>query len=117
MLPGYHEPLRRDRPDGYGGVALYVKDSILLKQRKDLENDNVEAVWADVQTKNFKCTISSMYRPPNSNCEKWKHIEDSIETARGNHNTNIFIMGDLNCDQLTENNRLTEYYEDKACTN
>ena len=42
-ISGYHDPVRKD--DGYGGVAIYVKEELLLKIRQDLMLPDLEAVW------------------------------------------------------------------------
>ena len=48
LLPGYSSPLRKDRIGKLGGgVALYVRDNIVVKRRVDLEPSNqLELLWA-----------------------------------------------------------------------
>ena len=48
LLPGYSSPLRKDRIGKLGGgVALYVRDNIVVKRRVDQEPSNqLEILWA-----------------------------------------------------------------------
>ena len=38
-FPGFHEPFRKDRDDGYGGVAIYVNERLIVKEMKTLNID------------------------------------------------------------------------------
>ena len=54
MLPGYSEPIRRDRPDdsAYGGVAIYAKNNLICKARPDLSVQDLESVWIEARLNN-----------------------------------------------------------------
>ena len=44
-INGYHPPVRKDRSDDpHGGVAIYVKNSLICKERYDLSIPQIEAV-------------------------------------------------------------------------
>ena len=92
---------RRDRPGG--GVAIYIRDTLLCKRRKDLEINGLEVVWVEVTIKSKKVIVGGIYRPPNSNADYFNLMLESIDRA---HNTNIYdiiITGDFNYNMLFNN--------------
>ena len=127
-IPGYHPPFRKDRPlneqDGprkeasYGGVALYYKENLICKRREDLEVENLEAVWTEIQTGGQKLLIAAMYKPPKSQHTEsatWDRFTESLENALG-ENLPIFIAGDLNCNLLQTGSKLEEIIENHHLT-
>ena len=49
-INGYHPPVRKDRSDDpHGGVAIYVKNSLICKERHDLSIPQLEAVWIETK--------------------------------------------------------------------
>ena len=46
---------RLDRPGG--GVAIYARDTLLCKRRKDLEINGLELVWVEVSIKSKKVLV------------------------------------------------------------
>ena len=52
---GYHPPVRKDRFDG--GVAIYVKNSHICKERHDLSIPQLEAVWIETKIGQDKLLI------------------------------------------------------------
>ena len=98
-LSGFHKPIRHDRPGdvGYGGVAIYIKDSHYCKHRPDLQVDGLEAVWAETRINRDVYLIGSFYRPPNSPVNYWNLISESIFKANSS-NGKIIILGDFNSD-------------------
>jgi hypothetical protein len=52
VVPGYSNPLRRDRSRQGGGVMVYLSESVPAKRRVDLELPNLEIVCVEVQTMN-----------------------------------------------------------------
>lgn len=54
-LAGYQMPIRRDRDfgvQGYGGVMVWISDKLACKRRKDLELQDIEAMWVEVRSIN-----------------------------------------------------------------
>ena len=64
-LPGYHEPLRRDRNRNGGGVLVYIAENLIFNQKEHLQSENFEHIWVDVQIRNVRLAINALYRPPN----------------------------------------------------
>ncbi len=47
-LTQYHPPIRKDRTtDRHGGEAIYIKDTLPVARRPDLEPQDIECVWVD----------------------------------------------------------------------
>ncbi len=98
-LEGFNGPYRRDRPDGWGGVAIYTRKELNCKPRPDLYIPDLEGIWCEIRHNKLKFLVSCIYRPPNSRRDYWDKIKDSIEGAKlSSPGTNIVLMGDLNCD-------------------
>ena len=56
QLQGY-QLFRKDRKTNGGGIAMYIKDSLTCLQRHELESDNVESVWLEIQQSKQKSFI------------------------------------------------------------
>ena len=48
-VPGYHEPLRRDRNINGGGVLIYISESLTFKQKNELPSQKFEYIWVVVR--------------------------------------------------------------------
>ena len=101
QLPNYHPPIRRDRThQAYGGVAIYVKDYISFTPPPDLQVDDLEAVWVELNLANERILVGSFYMAPGSPVAYWQLIKQSIQKADTTM-LKYFILGDLNTDFLT----------------
>ena len=96
----YQEPLRKDRHDNYGGLILYIKDSIPYKRRQDLEIQGLESLWVELKLKNKLVLFGLFYRPPNSNQDINNKIEQSIDLAYDTNIPHIIVAGDFNYNYL-----------------
>ena len=63
-IPGYHEPIRRDRNRNGGGCVIYISDHLPFKQMVNLQSEHFEHIWVDVFVSGKKYCINTMYRPP-----------------------------------------------------
>ena len=99
LLTGYRPPIRRDRPGGWGGVAIYVKDNLICRERPDLAIPDLDAVWIETKIDQETILVCSMYRPPSARVSYWNLIEESIKKAYNNPHR-FFILGDLNSDVM-----------------
>ena len=65
-LPTFHPPERKDRlSDRYGGVILYVKDTLTYTRRYDLELNRLECIWIQIKLHNKRNVLYGVfYRPP-----------------------------------------------------
>ena len=97
-LRGYNM-LRQDRRAGArGGVCMYIVDKIPFVPRSDLQNNNVEGVWAELTLPHSPhILVATIYRPSDSKVEWYQYFEDMYETAYL-ESKEIVIMGDINID-------------------
>ena len=66
-IPGYHEPVRRDRCSGGrngGGVLIYIADYLIFQHKLELQSDYYEHIWVDIKYKSVTFSINALYRPP-----------------------------------------------------
>ena len=104
QIQGYHDNiLRKDRNCFGGGVLVYISETLKLKRRDDLEFENSEMIWVEIEFPNYKVLLCVVYRSPGATQSFWQNFEYSIEEAF-NYTTNVIITGDLNIDLLVENN-------------
>ena len=101
-IPNFHAPLRKDRLDGHGGVAVYIRNSFFFKRRSDLETDNAEGIWVETIINDTCFLFGAFYRPPNSKNDINNSIFDSFSLAATSNIQNILIFGDFNIDFLTK---------------
>ena len=105
-LSGYQMPFRRDRQmglEGYGGVLAWVSNSIACKHRRDLESNDLEALWLEIRLKNRKFLMCVLYRPPNNEAEFWDILSEKLVAVKQVHNMKLLLIGDLNAHFSTRN--------------
>ena len=78
VIEGFHKPVRKDRDHDGGGVAIYVKKTLLCKHRRDLDIPDLEAVWVETNVNKERLLIGSFYRPPSKPISYWDLIDTSI---------------------------------------
>ena len=83
-------------------LSHIYKNSIYSVRRQDLEYNNIENIWIEVNTFKNKFLIGLFYRPPNSTAEFWDILEDTIENA-SDLNHDMIILVDFNNDILSNN--------------
>jgi len=82
QLNGYADPFRLDRNRHGGGVLAYVKNDIFCVRHFDYESDDVEMLWLELKTSNFRCLYIAMcYLPPNSYSRLKQKFTDSLSTV------------------------------------
>ena len=102
-IPNYNFE-RKDRTSHGGGVGCYILKSLHYVRRFDLENDNLECMWIELkQINHAPYFIGIYYRKPDANLLSLNLFEDQIHEVSTISN-NLIIMGDFNCNMLTENN-------------
>ena len=99
-IPGYHEPIRRDRNRNGGGCVIYVASHLPFKQMVNLQNEQFEHIWIDVFVGSKKYCINVMYRPPNESFEDHNLFMDASKNLFDKLNDypayTTIISGDLN---------------------
>ena len=103
------EPKRQSIGDASDdGVGVYIKNGIPYTRRLDLETDNLEIIWLEVNFKNCKSfVVGVLYQLPDSskysNKNFLKKLSDVLNKLLYEDKETI-LMGDINCDYLKDNN-------------
>ncbi len=97
LIPNFNIPFRCDRVDRVGGgVIIYIRDTLVAKERTDLNVNNLEAIWVELHCNQRIILIGGIYRPPNANNTYWNLFEESIDRAFSQPCDNILVAGDFN---------------------
>ena len=101
LFNDFKAPFRRDRVgDSHGGIIVYVKNDIPCKRRQNLELLNIECIWLELNIKNRKLLVGTVYRPPSSSPQVLTDIKSSIGLAVDTGITDIVITGDFNLNMI-----------------
>ena len=66
-IPGYRVPYRKDRDTHGGGVMIYVREDIPSDiLRKHVLEENIEAIFIQVNLKKFKLLLIAAYNSPSA---------------------------------------------------
>ncbi len=99
-ISGFHEPVRKDRGSDGGGVAIYVKNYLPCKHRKDLDIQDLEAVWVETYINNEKLLVGSFYRSPSMPVAYWDLIDTSLREVSAEP-VKFIVLGDFNSNFLS----------------
>ena len=99
ILDGFNCILRKDRNSFGGGVMIYMSNMLRANRRFELEPQDTECIWIEIENLTFNYLLCCIYRPPNADSRFWHNISWSIEKAQ-EISDNIIIVGDLNVDFL-----------------
>ena len=97
-IEGY-DLFRKDRINKRGGgVCIFVKSSLTVKNREDLISEfDIEAVIIELKCKTTNLLISCIYRPPNSDQGFFEICTDMLEKIIMD-DKELVVLGDLNID-------------------
>ena len=97
-IPGFHEPLRRDRNRNGGGCLVYISQSLTFKQQFHIQSQYFENISVDVRVNNKIYSINCYYRPPDQdNHECFLDETEKMLTRLDSHRADTkLIMSDLN---------------------
>ena len=103
QIEGY-ELFRKDRGSRGGGACIYAKTEYITRTLKTVGNgDEVDDVWITVQVRKTKSFIvGAIYRPPKASNQSFSYIESNLQIA-ANSKKNMYVLGDLNDNQLKPN--------------
>lgn len=104
FLEGFQPVIfRKDVSPHSAGLLIYVAEGLIAVHRPDLEVNLDESLWIEIRHKGEPYLICNIYRPPNTPVSFWPRLNVVIEKALEFSNR-IIIVGDLNEDQLNEQN-------------
>ena len=83
-----------------GGWALYFAEYLQASQRKDLNFDSLEGIKLHVKFPSSTALFAVMYRPPDA--DHFFDLVNSLLEKAWLKSSNIFLMGDFNCDYSTK---------------
>jgi len=114
-IPGY-TLFRKDRNKYGGGVLLYVASRLNSSSVKLAASVNQEILWVKISLPSTRpIYICSVYRPPShgSDIQQTKHLCTVLESQVRSfaRNSEVYILGDLNCDLLKKNNLSSQIKE------
>ena len=101
-IAGY-KLFRKDRSgNNYGGIIVYLRDTINAIRRIDLEIESIEAIWVEIT---MPCSrgllVAHFYRPPDGSQyldpDFLPKFQDMMSTATS-EGKEIIILGDFNTD-------------------
>ena len=97
-IPGFHEPIRKDRNTHGGGTLIYISQLFTFKQQLHLQSDFFEHLSVDIRVNNDIFSINCYYRPPNEeNHELFLEETEKILSNLENHSAKTkLILSDLN---------------------
>ena len=94
--------IRHDRDHHGGGVAIYLKDTLLDKTtvREDLPNSALELICVEIKPIHAASfVVLACYRPPNVSFDIFNQIEECLQFL-DREDKEIILLGDTNCDIL-----------------
>ena len=90
--------IRKDQSREEGGVALYYRDHLNVKERKDLNPEKIEAICLEIFKPKSKATfVTNLYRSPNFRSEVLYVTKQLVENLDA-ENKETILVGDFNCD-------------------
>eukprot|EP00732_Lithocolla_globosa_P001060 Lithocolla_globosa_v1_NODE_468_length_3964_cov_97.214377.p1 type:complete len:993 gc:universal NODE_468_length_3964_cov_97.214377:917-3895(+) len=96
-LEGYTLIPKPRKRKGGGGVAFYIKDSILYKI-VPIEIKDVDSLWIEIQTPTKKEVIAVVYRNEDVTPTNFSHSLEPILAKFQSENTRVTLCGDMNID-------------------
>ena len=99
-IPGYTF-INKNRDVGtHGGVAIYIKDSIPFTRRTDLEVNELECIWLEINFPNTKSFLFSVwYRPPSTSKFLPTNFNELLRNSLikvSSENKEMILTGDFN---------------------
>ena len=100
-IPGFHEPIRRDRNRHGGGTMIYVAEHLTFKQQTLLQNDQFDHLLVDIKVREKIYSVNALYRPSSQTTsddyENFLTVTKNILTKLQNHKTdNHVLASDMN---------------------
>ena len=99
-IPGYTF-INKNRDVGtHGGVAIYIKDSIPFTRRTDLEVNELQCIWLEINFPNTKSFLFSVwYQPPSTSKFLPTNFNELLHNSLikvSSENKEMILTGDFN---------------------
>ena len=103
-IPGYSFICRSRKSGKGGGVAAYIAEYIKWERRNDLESENIENIWIEIQPNYAKSIlICIMYRPPDSSNHLNRNFNTELHemlSSAAKEDKEMILLGDVNVNYL-----------------
>ena len=106
QIPGYFAERRDSSFINHTGLCIYIKCDIRYTRRKDLESDEVESLWIELQLPGRSVFIGFIYRNPRDMIvweDQFCDMLDNIVSL----NKEYLLLGDFNIDLMFPRHRWT----------
>ena len=115
-IDGY-DLIRKDQETDRGcGIAIYIRSNISYTSCPNLQDNNTETLWINVQlTKSLKFLLCMFYRPPSARVSYRETFINNCDKATST-NSNIVVIGDFNCNMLNITKNETNNWMKDLCT-
>ena len=109
-IDGFHKPLRLDATDKSGGLLVYVRSYLPLRQLTKISSD-IQALVFVINLRKEKWFFLSIYKPPSQNCQYFlDSLHNIIDFYSGIYDNHI-VLGDFNMDPShTQLSAFMEHY-------
>lgn len=78
-LDGFNSIYRKDKNSFGGGVMIYLSNAVRARRRVDLEPNNVERIWLEIEEPTCRYFLCCLYRPPHTNSTFWNNLSRSLD--------------------------------------
>ena len=87
-----------------GGCAIYIENHIPYKPRPDLHDPSLELLWCEICIPNASSfLVGCLYRRPPDSPTAFNDLLDANLSKAAGEDKEMFILGDFNCNTITEN--------------
>ena len=111
-IDGFHTPLRLNVTDKSGGLLVYVRSYLPLRQlTKHKISSNIQALVFEMNLRKEKWFFLSIHKPPSQNCQYFlDSLHNIIDFYSGIYDNHI-VLGDFNMDPShTQLSAFMEHY-------
>ena len=110
-IPGYNVLLKNRSTNNHGGIALYYKKELNIKELiTNTCTEGIETLTFMLHFNSKRFGICSVYRPPNVLYSNLTTLEQLIAEIYPRVD-NVILLGDVNCDFLTPSKPETVYLQ------
>ena len=97
------DEIENQEKEGGGGVLVYVSNKIDYKRREDIESEEIESIWIEINLPHTKPILfCSVFRPPNSQTEWIGTFEAVVMKASSLHNPWKHLCDLYNLEQMRQ---------------
>ena len=115
-IKGYYSPFRLDITNKSGGLLVYIKSSVPCRKLScDSSCNSIQAIVFEINLRNEKWLVISIYRPPSQDSLFFLNSLTNIIAVFANKYDNYLIMGDFNLE--LGNTILTNFLDSNNLTN